>query len=224
MGNEVICMALFSFLEPSQTAILLPASAKTNDCSVFTALERRRTIRDISSAKLPLQIVSNLLWAAFGINRKAGPFGVSGRTAASASNSQEIDVYVAMEEGAYKYDAEQHCLLPVIAQDLRQAGLTPGQHSIDAQAPITLIYVVDMNRLEYSRGYKEPGLKDPEIQKSYYYVDTGLIAGNVYIYAATEGLAAWFHNCDRDKLAAKLALRPEQHVLFAQSIGYPDGA
>jgi len=70
-------------------------------------------------------------------------------------------------------------------------------------------------------GFQEPGLRDPEIQKCYYYVDTGLIAGNVFLFAAAEGLAAWFHNCDKAALARKLGLRADQRVLFAQSIGYP---
>ena len=62
------------------------------------------------------------------------------------------------------------------------------------------------------------------MQKAYCYVDTGMIAANVYLYAAAEGLAAWFHNCDKDRLARAMDLRPEQRVLFAQSVGYPDGA
>ena len=217
-------MKLFAVPNVNLAAIQLSTPAKTNDCSVFTALEQRRTTRDISPAKLPPQVLSNLLWAAFGINRKAGPFDVSGRTAASASNSQEIDIFVALPEGAYFYDAEANQLLPIVAEDLRSAALTPGQHSIDADAPVTLIYVADTGRLANSRGYKEPGLQDPEIRKSYYYVDTGLIAANVYLFAAAEGLAVWFHNCDRDRLTGKLGLRIDQRVLFAQSVGYPDGA
>ena len=68
--------------------------------------------------------------------------------------------------------------------------------------------------------FQEPGLKDAEIQKSYYFVDTGLIAGNVYLFAAAQGLAAWFHNCDKPGLAKDLNLRPDQRVLFAQTVGY----
>jgi hypothetical protein len=64
-------------------------------------------------------------------------------------------------------------------------------------------------------------LRDPEVQKSYYFVATGLIAGNVYLLAASQGLAAWFHNCNKAGLAAELKLRPEQRVLFAQTVGYP---
>jgi len=162
------------------------------------------------------------VWAACGVNRKTGPFGVPGRTAASASNSQEIDLYVAVKEGVYLYDALNNLLAPIIAGDLRVAALTPTQRDVDAKAPVQLIYVADVHRLTHTAGFQEPGLHDPEVQKSYYYVDTGLIAGNVYLFAAAQGLAAWFHNCDKAGLAQRLGLRAEQRVLFAQSIGYPE--
>lgn len=217
-------MAPFSSRTYLPPVVQLSAPAKTNDCAVLTALSHRRTTREISAATLPPQIISNLLWAAFGINRPADPFGVPGRTAASASNSQEIDLYVALKDGTYLYDAGKHLLQPVVGEDLRSMALTPGQHSVDAEAPLTIIYVADIHRLTATRGYKDIGLQDPEIQKAYCYVDTGLIAGNVYLYAAAEGLAAWFHNCDKDRLAKVLDLRSDQRVLFAQSVGYPDGA
>ena len=63
-------------------------------------------------------------------------------------------------------------------------------------------------------------MKNPEVQKAYYYVDTGIIAGNVYLFAASQGLGAWFHNCDREAVAAALNLRPGQRVLFGQTIGF----
>ncbi len=217
-------MALFSAARLTPAPVRLPAPVRTHDCSVFTALENRKTVRAISSAKLPLQMLSNLLWAGFGINRKAGPFGIPGRTAPTASNSQEMDIYVALEEGAYRYEPETNRLMPACPEDLRVACLTPGQHGVDAAAPVSLIYVADLDRLQRTRGYKEPGLGNPEVQKSYYYVATGAIAANVYLFAAAEGLAAWFHNCDRERLAKKLDLGPMQRVLFAQSVGFPDAA
>ena len=203
-------------------AIQLPLPVDDRGTSVFAALERRRTTREISARPLPLQLVSNLLWAARGVNRKAGPFGLPGRTSASASNSQEIDLYVAVKEGVYLYDALNNRLAPIVAGDLRVGALTPGQRGVAANAPVQLIYVVDIHRLTHTVGFQEPGLHDPEVQKSYYYVDTGLIAGNVYLFAAAQGLAAWFHNCDKAGLAQRLGLRAEQRVLFAQSIGYPE--
>ena len=203
-------------------AVQLPSPFDDQGPSVFSALEQRKTTREISAAPLPMQLLSNLLWAACGVNRRAGPFGVPGRTAASASNSQEIDLYVAVKEGVYLYDALNNLLAPTVAGDLRVVALTPGQRGVNAKAPVQLIYVVDVDRLTHTAGFQEPGLQDPEVQKSYYYVDTGLIAGNVYLFAAAQGLAAWFHNCDRTDLAQRLGLRAEQRVLFAQSIGYPE--
>ncbi len=189
--------------------------------SVRESLQQRRTIREIGDKKLPLQVLSNLLWAACGVNRKNGPFGIPGRTAASASNSQEIDIYVAMQEGVYLYDAIHHRLVPVVAGDLRALAIGPGQANFVAKAPVQLIYIVDIHKLSNTSGYQEPGLQDPEIQKSYYCVDTGLIAGNVYLFAASQGLASWFHNCNKSGLEAKLNLRSDQRVLFGQTVGYP---
>jgi hypothetical protein len=189
--------------------------------SVLKALRQRKTIREISDKKLSLQLLSNLLWAACGLNRKKVLIGISGRTAASASNSQEIDLYVALQEGIYLYDVFHHRLLPVVAGDLRALALGQGQPNVGAKAPVRLIYIVDVNKLSHTSGYQEPGLRDPEIQKSYYYVDTGLIAGNVYLFAASLGLASWFHNYNKSGLVAKLNLRADQRVLFAQTVGYP---
>ena len=185
--------------------------------SVLAALKERKTIRNISSEKLPEQVLSNLLWAAFGVNRRKGPFaGRTGRTAASASNSQEIDLYVALPEGVYHYEAVGHRLRPVVAGDFRRRS---GRRAA-ARAPVNIFYVVDIAKYKKAP-FQEPGLRDPEVQKSYYYVATGLIAGNVYLFAASQGLAAHFHNCDKKNTAKEFKLRPEQRVLFAQTVGYP---
>jgi len=190
--------------------------------SLNDALRQRKTDRAISTQTLPPQELSNLLWAGFGINRREGPFKISGRTAGSASNSQEIDLYVGLAEGAYLYDPEVNMLRRIGTDDLRLGALTPGQSGVSASAPVQIIFVADIERLVHTKGFVEPGLCDPEVQKSYYYVDTGLIAQNIYLYAAAHNLAAWFHNCDRAALHQKLLLKPSQRVLFAQSIGYPD--
>jgi SagB-type dehydrogenase family enzyme len=203
-------------------AAQLPAPTKGRGISVFDALKLRKTTREISPEPLPLQGLSNLLWAACGVNRKIGPSGGPGRTAASAGNSQEIDLYVALQSGVYLYDAVNNLLTRVVSDDLRSGTLTPGQRGVEAKAPVQLIYVVDIDRFIHTNGFQEPGLQYPEVQMSYYLVDTGLIAGNVYLYAAAEGLAAWLHSCHRTDLARKLGLRAEQRVLFAQSVGYPE--
>jgi nitroreductase len=208
--------------QPDLRVIPLPAPRETGSASVFTALARRRTTREISSAPLPIQELSNLLWAAGGVNRAIGPHRRPGRTAASASNSQEIDVYVALESGVYLYDAVNLQLEAVVLQDLRVGALTPGQRDANATAPVQLIFVADLDRLRHAAEHFEPALLEMEVQKSYYHVDTGIIAGNVYLFAASQGLAAWFHGCHRTDLARRLGLRTEQRILFAQSVGYPE--
>lgn len=199
----------------------LPVPADEPGMTLFEALRQRRTIRDMSPAELEPQQLSNLLWAAWGVNRLRGPFGAPGRTAGSASNSQEIDLYVALSSGVYLFEAVGHRLRRVCGDDLRARAMTPGQQGVTAQAPVQLIFVADLRRLEHTQGFDEPRLHDPEMQKAYYYVDTGLIAGNVQLYAAAHGLAAWFHNCDRAALARLLGLDVRQRVLFAQSVGFP---
>ena len=202
-------------------SIILPAVKLNNVKSVLKALKQRKTIREISDKEISLQMLSDLLWAACGVNRKKGPFGLPGRTAASASNSQEIDVYVVLREGTYLYDPFHHSLLPVVKGDLRPLTINKGQADLVADTPVNFIYVVDIHRLSHTSGYQEPGLQDPEVQKSYYFADTGLIAGNASVFAASKGLASWFHNCNKPALKTKLKLSPGRRVLFGQTFGYP---
>ena len=202
-------------------SIKLPKPVFAHCSTVFEALKMRRTSRAISDKKIPLQILSDILWAAQGVNRIHGPFGGPGRTAGSASNSQEISVYVAREEGVYLYEPNFHKLTPVAPGDNRTLAIGPGQRTSGANAPVRFIYVVDVNKFK-TAGYQEPGLYDPEIQKSYYFVDTGLIAQNVYLAASALGLVSWFHNCNKTKLVKKLMLKPHQRPLFGQTIGYAD--
>ena len=201
--------------------VVLPKPGRDGGGTVMRALWKRRTVRELSERDLSLQMLSNLLWAACGVNRKKGPFGISGRTAASASNSQEIDLYAALQDGIYLYDPFEHTLAPVAAGDLRRLANNPGQAALSAHAPVQLIYVADVDKLAHTAGYQEPGLQNPDIQKSYYFVDTGLMAGNVSLFAASCGLASWFHNCNKPGLAEKLKLRADQRILFAQTVGYP---
>jgi nitroreductase len=201
--------------------IKLPRPIFAHCSTVFEALKMRRTSRSIGDREIPLQILSDILWAAQGVNRRHGPFEGPGRTAGSASNSQEICVYVAREEGTYLYEPDSHTMTPVVPGDNRGLAIGPGQRTSGANAPVRLIYVVDIDKFK-TAGYQEPGLYDPEIQKSYYFVDTGLIAQNVYLAVAALGLASWFHNCNKTKLAKILGLKPHQRALFGQTIGYAD--
>lgn len=200
--------------------IELPPPADDSVVSLFDAAAKRCTTREIAATPLTQAQLSNLLWTACGVNRKEGPYGAPGRTAASASNSQEIEVYVLLQEGAYLYNALAHRLDVMAGGDIRFEAMNSRQ-GVACKAPVQLIYVANLSRLTHTLGFEEPGLHDPEIQKSYYLVDTGLIAGNVYLFAAANGLASWFHNCAREQLAESLELRPDQKVLFAQSVGWP---
>jgi hypothetical protein len=215
-GEEVKAAIPAPNLEP----IALVPPQNDGGKSVLAALKERKTTRSIRDEKLTPQMLSNLLWAAWGVNRKSGPMGLPGRTAATASDSQEIDLYVVLPEGTYLYDGLEHRLNPVAAGDLRTKVSAHGQNAAMAKAPVILVYVVDIAKYAKAK-FQEPGLRDAEIQKSYYNVATGLIAGNVYLFAASQGLAAWFHNCNKQALWAELRLGPQQRVLYAQTVGLP---
>ena len=214
-------MKTVSQQEAKPEPIALTEPERAGGMSLMAALQLRETVREIGPKPLSPAMLSALLWAAWGVNRREGPFGLAGRTAASASNSQEIELFVLLEDGAYRYVATGHRLEPVAAGDFRFHALTPRQRNVTAKAPVQLVFVADIDRLSHTQGFQEPGLQDPEIQEAYYYVDTGLIAENVYLFAAAYGLAAWFHNCDHMRLARDLELGPQQRVLFAQSVGHP---
>ena len=124
---------------------LPPPPTDAPGASIFSALRSRRTTREIAATPLPIQLLTNLLWAACGVNRATGPDGAPGRTAASASNSQEIDPYVALKEGLYVYDATSSLLTPAIAGDWRVSALTPRQRGIDARAPVQLVSCLSTN-------------------------------------------------------------------------------
>jgi hypothetical protein len=195
--------------------IVLAKPEKDGGKSVMAALWERKTNRNVSDKKLSEQELSNLLWAAFGINRPDR----RGRTAATASDSQEIDLYVVLAEGIYLYEAIGHKLTPVAEGDHRgKVGRRQGGRM--ATAPVILVFVADIAKYSKAR-FQEPGLKDAEIQKSYYNVATGLISGNIYLFAASQGLAAWFHNCNKTGLAEVIKPRPEQRILYAQTVGHP---
>jgi hypothetical protein len=190
--------------------ITLPTPQTEGGRPLMQALKERRTTREFSGERLSPQMLSNLLWAAFGVNRSQGPMGRPGRTAPSAMNAQEIDLYVATSDAVYLYEAGPHRLKPVIAGDIR---VKTGRGPAAAQAAVTLIYVADYAKIEK--------VKQPELQIAFTNADVGFIGQNVYLFCASEGLMAWFRTTDRESLAKAMNLRPEQRVLYAQSVGYP---
>jgi hypothetical protein len=198
--------------------IVLPKPEKDGGKSLMASLLERKTTRTISSKELPVQVVSNLLWAGFGVNRDKAGFDKKGRTAPSASNSQEIDLYVALPKGVYVYEPVSHCLVPVAEGDFRARA---GRGSA-ATAPINIFYIADLSRYDLGPSQPDREIGDPEVQKSYFFTDTGFIAQNVYLFAASFGLAAWFHNCNKESTIKEFNLKPTQRVLFAQTVGYPE--
>lgn len=182
------------------------AAAQRGGMPLFQALRERQTIREISSQPLPEQVLSELLWAAFGVNRPE----IGKRTAASAYNAQEVDVYVATAQGLYRYVAQGHRLEPILGEDIRRQ---TGDNGFGAEAPVVLVFVGDLARLEKAL---------PDRKVEYAAADTGSISQNVYLYCASEKLATVVHDLtDREGLARRMQLRPGQKIILAQSVGYP---
>ena len=201
--------------------IILPEPTKSGGKPLLEALSLRRTNRNIGPEEIPLQVLSNLLWAAFGVNREKASFIKPGRTAPSASNSQEIDLYIALKDGLYLYEAVPHQLKPISAGDFSMLSGRGGASRLTQHTPVNIFYVVDLARYDLGPDQPDPHIGDPEVQKSYYYTDTGFIAQNINLFAASEGLATWFHNCDKESIKAEFILRPTQRILFAQTVGFP---
>ncbi len=203
-------------------AIELPPPRFDDLAPLRDAFRLRRTEQRFSARPLAPQTLSDLLWAACGVNhhdraQNGAPVVVD----ATASNAREIDVYVAMEQGLYLYDADRARLAPVLLGDLRPLVAAPSLSRGGDLAPVRLVYVADVDRLEQPDAPDVAPVQDPEMQKSYYFVDCGIVAANVYLFAAAAGLNAWFHDCDRMGLAKRLPLRAGRRVLFGQTVGYP---
>ncbi|MFW9787542.1 MAG: nitroreductase family protein [Candidatus Thorarchaeota archaeon] len=201
--------------------IVLPEPMKRGGKTLLEVLSLRQTTRNIGPREIPLHVLSTLLWAAFGVNREKASFNKPGRTSPSASNSQEIDLYVALKSGLYLYEAVPHRLTPISARDFSMLSGQGGASRLTQHTPVNIFYVVDLLRYDLGPDQPDPRIGDPEVQKSYYYTDTGFIAQNINLFAASEGLATWFHNCDKERIKAEFKLRPTQRILFAQTVGYP---
>lgn len=192
--------------EPGAQRIELPAPRQLGGMPLLQALQARRSQREFSTRALPLAQLGELLWAAAGVNRPA----LGGRTAPSAMNAQEVDVYVALPEGMYLYEAKGHGLQLVVPSDLRR--VTGYQDFTDAAA-LDLVFVADHRRMKLV----------PASQRSAYAnAAAGAMMQNVYLYCASEGLAtvirAWL---DREALARAMGLGEDEQVLLAQTVGLP---
>jgi len=184
----------------SASDVELPAPHKTGGMPLMEALAKRSTARSFAPRELSNQQLSDLLWAGFGINRVDGK-----RTAPSARNGQELELYVVLKKGTFVYDAEKNFLRQIAAEDLRSL-------IIRFEAPVILLFVADLSK----RG--ESGNKRKDVAA----VDSGFISENIYLYCAAEGLATGYRGSfDSALLAPKLNLKPDQEIIAVQPVGYP---
>jgi nitroreductase len=196
--------------EPSKgTAVphvALPSPQVTGGMPLLDAISARRSGRAFSDRPLPAETLSNLLWAAWGTNRPDGH-----RTAPSALNAQEIDLYVALPHGAYLYDHAAHALNLVAGQDVRR--VTGYQDFVD-KAPLDLIFVANHTRMR---------MVPAENRALFAATCAGAIAQNIYLFSASAGLSAviraWI---DRQAITDALGLDHDQQVLLSQTVGYAE--
>ena len=195
----------YSLAAQSPETVKLPSPQTAGGLPLMQALKERKSTREFAASGLSQQTLSNLLWAAFGINRADGR-----RTDPSAMNWQEISIYVATPEGVYIYNATDNALDPVLAGDYRAA---TGTQSFVKDAAVNLVYVSDLSKISNAAS--------PDAQM-FTAADAGFIAQNVYLYCASEGLATVVRgSIARPLLAKTLKLRPDQKIILAQSVGYP---
>jgi len=186
--------------------IKLPSPQLDRGRPLMQALKDRRTMRDFSTEMLSHQDLSNILWAAWGVNRS----DLGKRTAPSWANWQEIDIYVATVEGVYLYNAQEHVLNQVLSEDIRR---NISKSDFVTTAPLNFIYIADYSRMRAS----------DEDKRFISGTDTGFISQNVYLYCASEGLATVvLGGINRDTLHKVMKLRDNQKVVLAQTIGYPE--
>jgi nitroreductase len=196
-------------LEYGAGQILVTPQPATKPATLSEAFKNRRSTNAFQLQQLPKEQLLALLWAAWGINRP----DIGKRTAPSAMNAQEIDIYILLPDGVYVYDAKGNQLTPLMAQDLRTKAAT---QQFMREAPVHLLYVAD---------YAKFRADVPQAQRERYSAaHTGFIGQNVYLYCAGEGLGAHFHtSIDRAGLKDILKLRQDQEIVFAQVVGYMKG-
>jgi len=200
MGSTVL-----SFAQEEMKPMPLPPPQMAGGKPVMEALKARQSAQAFSSEKLSPQVLSNLLWAASGINRPDGK-----RTSPTASNKQELDIYAATADGLFLYEPKAHALLPVLKDDIRAQ---TGSQAYLKEAAVVLIFVSDYARM--NKGTEETMLINAT-------AGAALAAQNVYIFGASAGLAVRVRtNIDRPMLAKAMKLRPEQKITLNQAVSYP---
>ena len=208
---SLLCLINFNSTAAAEKEVIkLPEPQKEGGMPLMKALSLRKSTRGNfgPDTKLSMQQISNLLWAADGINRP----GTNHRTAPSAADWQNIDIYVTTADGYYLYDAKAHSLIVLGKEDIRSVS---GQQDFVTQAPVNLIYVADYEKASFG------GQRMPQYEETWSYANTGLIAQNVYLWCASEGLACIVRAmADAEAIKKALNLRPDQHFMLAQTIAH----
>lgn len=190
--------------------ISLPSPSRKGGMPLMEALDKRGSARLFSEKELTLQQLSDLLWAAWGINREAD----GKRTAPSSRNMQEMDVYVTLKSGLYLYEAVSGRLKQIHGRDIR--ALT-GTQDFPATAPLNLVYVADLAKRELKEGQQ---VTDTDLLSSW--ANTGFMAQNVYLWSASEGMSCVIRALvPRDILGPEMGLKPLQAIILAQTVGFP---
>jgi len=204
-GAAVLLLALEAAAAELPPPIELPKPNLDTPATLVQALKARRSASEFSPAPLTPQVLSDLLWAACGVNREDGR-----RTTPSAKNWQEIDVYVVLREGVYLFDAKAQALRGVIKGDVRN--LTGVQDFVGG-APVNLVFVADHARMAGA---------SPEDRDRYAAADAAFISQNVYLWCAASGLSTVVRgSLDRAALGKAVGLRPDQRIILAQTVGFP---
>ena len=186
--------------------VTLPAPQMSGGLPLMEALAQRHSTREFADRPLAPQELSNLLWAASGVNRPES----GKRTAPSARDWREVDVYVATADGTFRYEPDTHTLRRILDRDIRAR---TGTQDFVATAPVNLIYVADLDRMQGTTA---------EHKVLYSATDTGFMAQNVYLYCASAGLATVVRgSIDREALGTTLGLGPSKRIILAQSVGHP---
>ncbi|HMM18615.1 SagB/ThcOx family dehydrogenase [Petrimonas sp.] len=198
--NKLVIFLLFSLLTLSLFAqdIQLPTPNKKGGKPLMQALSERKSAREFQEKELPVEVLSNLLWAANGFNRE------DKRTAPTANNKQELELYLVMKSGIYFYNAREHRLALVKKGDYRKSA---GTQTYVANTPVNILFVSDSGKAS---------------GKNYAYTDCGFVSQNIYLFCASEGLATVVRGSyDKKVLEELLQLPANQEVLLTQTVGYP---
>ena len=205
LASAALAAAPIAAVAEAPKPVDLPPPRSEGGRPLTAALKLRRSSREYSDRPLPPQVLSDLLWSAFGVNRPSGD-----RTAPYWRHVMVIDVYAALTDGVWLYEPKAHSLLPHLKDDIRAE---TGLQDFVATAPLNLVYVAHGERM-----MDVPA----EDRRLYASVDAGFIGQNVYLFCASEGLATVFRGAvDTVKLARALQLPDRQFVTFAQTVGYP---